>query len=251
MYKWLAILTFLIGAGPQVPRDGNRENQKSQTAASQPDTAQPAPPRTEIRASTPEEQQPANPKPSKYPWHELFAPANIPNWVLVLVGGGGVWAALRTLRAIEGQLRLQEVQYRQWAEIGGWKNLSKGIRMDATEAEMILGFEVENKTGFPFTLRRLETGIEGEGSSSTTMERMIAPGGSYAAIYPFEATSEQLRLYWLNKLIVTLSIVVGIRDVLGKERSAQQFTQIITFGPTKCESIGQPPHVVLRIKQIR
>jgi hypothetical protein len=42
---------------------------------------------------------------SGYPWRDLYSPANIPNWFLV---GVGFWAglmALRTLRAIDGQLK--------------------------------------------------------------------------------------------------------------------------------------------------
>ncbi len=45
-----------------------------------------------------------------YPWQELFAPANIPNWVLCAVGVFTVGMALRTLRSIDNQVAEMKAQ---------------------------------------------------------------------------------------------------------------------------------------------
>jgi hypothetical protein len=43
-------------------------------------------------------------KPSGYQWHELLAPANVPNWVLAAIAGLAAWMAYKTLRAIKQQV---------------------------------------------------------------------------------------------------------------------------------------------------
>ncbi len=67
-------------------------------------------------------------------WHEAIAPQSWSNWALVLVGVGGIWAALRTLRAIRRQARSMRRQTtilrnnvnaliaseRAWVDGGGW-----------------------------------------------------------------------------------------------------------------------------------
>lgn len=48
-------------------------------------------------------------KPSGYQWKELVAPANIPNWFLVLVGAWAGWMALGTLNEIRAQTEVNRV----------------------------------------------------------------------------------------------------------------------------------------------
>lgn len=45
-----------------------------------------------------------------YPWHELWAPANVPNWGLFLIGLAGTTAAVWTLRVIKSQASTMESQ---------------------------------------------------------------------------------------------------------------------------------------------
>jgi hypothetical protein len=58
--------------------------------------------------SPPKQEKQENAKP--YQWRELYAPANVPNWVLAIVA---LWAgimALKTLRAIKQQADLMKAQ---------------------------------------------------------------------------------------------------------------------------------------------
>jgi uncharacterized membrane protein YuzA (DUF378 family) len=49
--------------------------------------------------------------------YRLFDAPNLPNIILMLVGIGGVWAALRTLKAIEKQVDAQVNAERAWMEV--------------------------------------------------------------------------------------------------------------------------------------
>lgn len=109
MLKRLVIVGFLLGcisgAWPQIPRNGGQQNENSKTKGSK---AQPAPQacscNVQIQETPSNDKQSSTPKPSGYPWRELYAPANIPSWVLALVGTLAAFAAIRTLRAIEAQV---------------------------------------------------------------------------------------------------------------------------------------------------
>jgi hypothetical protein len=66
----------------------------------------------------------------------LFAPENIPNIALVVVGLGAIVTALYTLKAIERQTKateesakaaqrtvdLQRIMQQQWLQIAGWRS---------------------------------------------------------------------------------------------------------------------------------
>jgi hypothetical protein len=56
------------------------------------------------RAGEPQEE------PVQYPWRELYAPANLPNWALALVAALAGYLAYRTLRAIKRQADLMKEQ---------------------------------------------------------------------------------------------------------------------------------------------
>src|SRR6202034_307884 len=70
-----------------------------------------------------------------YQWHELYAPANIPNWLLVCVGAWAGCMALGTLDQIRKQANAQMDADRAWvlASVAGQpqeplaQNLSQGI----------------------------------------------------------------------------------------------------------------------------
>jgi hypothetical protein len=63
-------------------------------------------------------QEQASEKPTKYPWGELLAPANVPNWFLVVVGGVTGWFVYKTLRAIKKQADIMEAQAKDARESG-------------------------------------------------------------------------------------------------------------------------------------
>jgi hypothetical protein len=115
MHKWLAIIALLAGliggAWSQVPRDGSEQKQHAESSDSK---AQPTPKpctcNVQIQETPAKQTGEPQEKSAKYPWRELCAPANIPNWILALVGVGGIGAALRTLKIIKLQADLMKEQ---------------------------------------------------------------------------------------------------------------------------------------------
>ena len=107
MLKRLALLALLSAwlvhpARPQVPRDGGQKHDPSQDKS---DTANPAPSLAPVQTQHPTNQESAGKdKSSGYPWRELLAPANIPNWTLCVVGAVAGWLAWSTLKAIKQQV---------------------------------------------------------------------------------------------------------------------------------------------------
>src|ERR1039457_5889196 len=120
MLKSLAIVGLLLGgfygAWSQFPRDGSRQDQKPQSGQNTANPSQPLPARVDAEVSASEEKKSPDPQPSKYPWHELYGPANIPNWFLVLLGAGAVFAAVKTLRIISLQTNLMREQLDRMVE---------------------------------------------------------------------------------------------------------------------------------------
>jgi hypothetical protein len=109
MLKRLAILVLVVfgcGAWSQVPRDGSSQHDKSQDKQETPNPSKPIVVVDSQHSANNQEQAPE--KPAKYPWGELLAPANIPNWFLVVVGGVTGWFVYKTLRAIKKQAGIME-----------------------------------------------------------------------------------------------------------------------------------------------
>ncbi|HLY40704.1 MAG TPA: hypothetical protein VKR52_05790 [Terracidiphilus sp.] len=109
MLKRLAILSLLLtcarGAWTQVPGNGSDQNQKPQGSQTQPQATQPSVLTPRPQQEPAKEKKNTNPKSSGYPWQELLAPANIPNWILAIIGVLGVRVALITLRKLERQTK--------------------------------------------------------------------------------------------------------------------------------------------------
>jgi len=115
MLKRLAILTVLMlgcvcPTWPQVPGNGGKENRPAQKKADAGQVAQPSPTALHAQPAPAEQEESAKEQPSGYPWKELLAPANIPNWVLCFVGGIAGLAAVLTLRAIKRKSDLMKEQ---------------------------------------------------------------------------------------------------------------------------------------------
>ena len=192
-------------------------------------------------------------------WNVLIAwPSGITAWLLMLTLGAIVWQAWETRRAADAgaeaskaaraSIRIQEAQYKQWVEIGGWKNWSR-VRPEDIEAKLSLGFAVQNNTNFPLTLLQIKTSRAAQSSSGSFPKGiLIAPKNAYDAFFAFDISPAELQLYRLDNLAVTLTTEIVIKDVLGNESEPQKFTRTITFGPNRCEVVSHPRHIQLAVK---
>jgi hypothetical protein len=113
MKKHLAILGLLVvglvyGAWSQVPRNGSQQEKEAQKQQDAAKPVQPAASTIHTENKGDNQAQGASKEPSDYPWKELLAPANVPNWVLVFVAAltGGVicWQSIQTKRAAQAAL---------------------------------------------------------------------------------------------------------------------------------------------------
>jgi hypothetical protein len=119
MLKRLAILGLLVmscGAWSQVPGNGGSQHDKAQDKE---ETANPPKPVVVVEGQHPANNQEQAPEQSaKYPWGELYAPANVPNWFLVIIAGITGWFVYKTLRAIKKQADIMESQAKDARESG-------------------------------------------------------------------------------------------------------------------------------------
>jgi hypothetical protein len=115
MLKYLAILGLLVlvgGAWSQVPGDGSQQHNNTQKKANPAQVTQQV--ALAIQAQGGAHKQEQSPQePSAYPWKELLAPANMPNWALVLVGGITGWFVYKTLKSIKKQADIMEKQAKE------------------------------------------------------------------------------------------------------------------------------------------
>jgi hypothetical protein len=208
--KRLTIVAVLVfgwgnGAWSQVPGDGG---QQENAAKKQQDNAQPVqPPPVTLRTQNkaPEQKQDAEQKPAKYPWSELLAPANIPNWVLVIVAAltGGVicWQSKETRKAAqsaERQITLQSAAMRQWVNIEPIGTSTPPVF--GAEIEVTLEFAVRNRTDYLVSIQKIVTEVFTSGKAvifTVSCDVPLPPekSGSVGG-YPFFMTAKVNRETW-------------------------------------------------------
>jgi hypothetical protein len=113
MQKRLAILGMLClglvgGAWSQVPGNGGKQHENSQDQQKTADLPKPVVVIESTKGAP--NQEHASEKSSQYPWRELLAPANVPNWFLVIVGGVTGLFVYKTLKSINRQADLMKEQ---------------------------------------------------------------------------------------------------------------------------------------------
>jgi hypothetical protein len=195
MLKRLAILAVLAlgvySAWPQIPRDRGKQEGPAQKETNGPKPTQPLSPAIQVQAASAKHEDGPKEKRPSYPWKELLAPANIPNWVLCLVGGFAGWAAYKTLRAIKRQsdlmkrqIDLQSVAMSQWVNIEPIKTVTPPAFQNPIE--VVLEFQVLNKTDYLLTVKKIEAEVfyggkarifKVSGSDPVPPEKSSADGG--------------------------------------------------------------------------
>jgi len=158
-------LIFLNPAWPQVVGDGGKKNQHSESGKSQSSAASPQC-TCVVQVQPAPTKQAEDSKSKSYQWRELYAPANIPNWLLAVVGSLAVVAALKTLWAIRKQADLMDRQIAiQTTAMSQWVNIvplgiSKGVVPNGSGiCEVSLQFEILNKTDYLMTILHIETNV--------------------------------------------------------------------------------------------
>lgn len=182
----LAVLSFgLAGrAWSQIPGNGGQQEKEAQKQQSTAKPVQPGPVALDDQNKAANQKQGAEQKSAKYPWGELAAPANIPNWVLVIVatitGGVICWQSIETRKAADASNRsiiLQEAALRQWVNIVPLGiEISRAIK---NPCEVMVRFEIQNQTDYLVTIKRVEyeliPNIHSIGKFKVECDFLVAP----------------------------------------------------------------------------
>jgi hypothetical protein len=233
MLKRLAIIGLLVfglcGAWSQVPGNGSYQNQRPETSGKKAQAArEPCSCNVQIHETPASEKQESTPKPSGYPWRELYGPANIPNWFLALVGIGAVIAALRTLWAIRKQADIQAAGMQQWIDVE-----TKGVKAVQLHGEPFaaqLQFEAVNNTPYLLTIQRIVTRLSvwpEEEEVFTVSETVRLPPTKESAnnAYPFYIGSTTIE----QAALLTVNGEITFTDCFGSEQ-VQWFGGLYEWG---------------------
>jgi hypothetical protein len=166
-------------------------------------------------------------------WQKGFAPESWPNWFLGVVGIFGVWAALRTLKAIENQAKLQKTAMRQWIVTGNW---TQGPRYtDGILTEISLQIPVVNETNYPLRLDSVVAELNGI-EQIKTVRSQIAPLGRDAHIltFPIRLEGPQVSEYQQNRFILVVECRVTFVDVF-EDQQTIMFNCLYRCGPQEFE----------------
>jgi hypothetical protein len=260
MLKCLAISGLLLGcvggAWSQVPGHATQQKQPTQAKDSEAKSVDQTHISTaHIESAPSNETQKSESKSSQYPWRELYAPANVPNWVLTLVAGWAGAMALKTLWAIRKQSELQEANLRQWVVIELIRSQHNGALFDSSgqlspQLAVEVRFQVLNPTPLPLTIKRIITEVSGAfEKSGPDWERFtvednetLKPKRQEREVgYPFYVTLNlvglRVQLYQTGKLIMAFSSTVFYESATRKLEE-QSFASVVQCSPFGDKIVG-------------
>jgi len=274
MLKRLVIFVLLsvglaFGTWSQVPRDGSQQEKHTKKQEGNVESVQPSTIAIQAQKGTSKQEQNSEQKPSLYPWRELIAPANIPNWVLALLAGVTGWLAFKTLRAIKRQADIQAAGMKQWVAVDvisssctniGSNELDR-IRNEADKVN--IWFSASNETLYPLTIQEIfvETTVCGSGGSKEQVKieeiRILSPGkgpevvisqknvhdyqrqlqATYRFVVVLNLDQLTVEEYIARKLLVSVNGYVRFQSAIG-EIEKQVFKYTVSCGPGSAHALA-------------
>jgi hypothetical protein len=240
MLKSLVILAVLtLGlchfARPQIVGEGGKQKQPTQTKGNQGQT----PSIIQVPASPAKQEQDPQPKP--YQWRELYAPANVPNWVLAIVAGWAGIMALMTLRAINKQADVMKIQADiQAATMLQWIDIeTKGVEGASPIGEPFeirLKFEAVNNTPYVLTIQKIVTNVslwalEEEVFTVGVNVRLPPNRSSKSSAYPFYVGCTTIgKEVFEQGTVLTINGEITFKDCR-EQTQVQWFNGLYACGP--------------------
>ena len=274
MLKRLMILVLLsiglaCGTWPQVPRAGNQQEKHTNKQEDNTKSVQPSTIAIQEQKGISNQEQRSKQKPSQYPWHELIAPANMPNWTLAVLAGVAGWLAYKTLRAIKRQADIQAAGMKQWVAVDvisssctniGSNELDR-IRNEADKVN--IWFSASNETLYPLTIQEIvvETTVSGSEGSKGKVKieeiRILSPGKGREVVigqknihdyyrqlqaefrFIVDINLDQLRVeeYIARELLVSVNGYVRFQSAIG-EIEKQVFKYMVSCGPGSAHALS-------------
>lgn len=180
-------------------------------------------------------------------------PIDWPSWLMVIITGGAVLVALRTLRSIERQavasaksadaamkgagiaeqtLRLAHRPYFDVKEL----TVGEAVRGGGAEPPyLVVSYKVYNASQNPAPLTQVETGHWIDTrlhavTSTHVVEVTISPGRGYPFPIIVDLDAEQDRLYKAGRLMIHVAYTVSFSDPFGSEFQ-QTINRVVLCGP--------------------
>jgi hypothetical protein len=260
MLKRLGILGLAVvicGAWSQIPRDGSQQKQPTKDEDGKAHCPS-ASGLCNVQIENGSAKQAPDPgkKPSQYPWRELYAPANVPNWVLALVAGWAGVMALKTLWAIRKQVDLQAAGMKQWLEVDAYqlaidKPISEPINGPLKAASIQIRWRAINRTPLPLTIERvvirLSRAIKWE-DIEIVEERLLPPfrdgvESAYRFFAPLHLDEAQTKSLLAHDLLLTATIRIYFVEA-SRIKAEQTFDFTLLCSPndlTPLVYVGKPP----------
>lgn len=182
----------------------------------------------------------------------LFSSANFPTWLLVFVGIGGVWAAMKTLSTIQMQtdaivrdadatqaaaiatqtsVELQKAAMEQWVDTDDWESSRIYIQPAATEADLRISFRLVNPTKFPLTLRSVELWVNQRKNRLVVFRKLIVPPDDGTRVeISFQIKGQNIANYRTNSLTLEIGGLIKFVDMFKKDQE-RLFGITCTCGP--------------------
>lgn len=200
---------------------------------------------------------------SKSYFARLFAPENLPNIALFVVGVGGIIVAVCTLKIIQRQtehiarqarsmryqttilresaaatrkaaeateksVSLQEIMQQQWIQIDGWRREGGGSREENPPRFKIV-MDITNPTSVPLIIKVIRMSIRGR-TLTRGVGNKLAPGNAIEMDFPITLDGDQMAPYAAHRLVLGVTGFVTYEDAFGKEQT-QSFNQWCLCGP--------------------
>lgn len=187
---------------------------------------------------------------------------------LLLVGGFGVWAALRTLNAIRRQIDLQERTMQQWVDLADWRSRLAPIPSGKYGPDgnsiniggrLTVQVDVVNPTNFPVTLPgseiRFTVGPDHYGTFYFRDDCRLTPKNKQTASLTFNVNEFQSEQFLKGELWIRVDGNLSYVGVLGKiephrfggtlrcsNARGTEFAEETLENTTKQEPEGQNPN---------
>jgi hypothetical protein len=163
---------------------------------------------------------------------KAIGPEFLATWILVLAAIVGILYTIKTLRAIEREVNLQQAAMAQWIVLENWSHEVLGQNPDRSD-HVRIRFEVNNPTGWPIALESLEITIAGQ---ITNFEpQMLLPKDPHRMSHDikfdnFPRTSGQVSLDVISR---------AVYDNILKERIPQEITGLLVCTPIEATFFPQ------------
>jgi hypothetical protein len=163
-----------------------------------------------------------------------FAPANLSNWILAIIGIAGGRLAWNTLSTIKKQVDLQAAGIRQWIDV-------EPVRTEAFGSSLIDNYEVRamfeafNNTGYVMTIKKIITkvGIEANTWEVFTVETNVTlpPSKKKSSGYFFYAPIAKMKKEWYESTsLLTVYGEITFEDCMDSTR-VQEFSGLYESRP--------------------